>query len=67
MALSIVPPREQWHRIDEIRRLHDKSIVRWDPHCNLFFPCVVHGDAEQRLRAALVNVPAFEVEAAFFG
>ena len=46
--------------IEAIRRVHDKSVARWDPHTNLFFPTPVYGDVKDKLEAALATVDAFE-------
>jgi 2'-5' RNA ligase len=65
-AIAIVPSFDVWEPINAIRRVHDKSIARWDPHCNLFFPGPVFGNVPDLLRDALKDVPSFTLEATHF-
>lgn len=37
-AVVLLPPRETWAALDEIREKHDAQIVRWMPHIPLVFP-----------------------------
>lgn len=37
-AVVLVPPREVWGPIQEIRRLHDRHHGRWMPHVTLIYP-----------------------------
>jgi 2'-5' RNA ligase len=34
----IIPPKNVWEPIQQIRRKHDDKIDRWMPHINLFYP-----------------------------
>ncbi len=34
-AVIIMPPKEMWGPIDEIRKIHDKGFIRWMPHINM--------------------------------
>lgn len=40
-ALCLMPPRELWDSIDNIRSSHDKAWPRWPPHINLVYPFVL--------------------------
>lgn len=37
-AVVIIPPREVWKPIQEIRQLHDQQFRRWMPHLTLLYP-----------------------------
>ena len=37
-AVVIIPPKEKWPPIQEIRRSHDRQINRWMPHITLLYP-----------------------------
>ena len=37
-AVAVIPPLSVWDPIQEIRREHDKSFVRWMPHINMLYP-----------------------------
>lgn len=37
-AVVIIPPREQWGQIQEIREKYDRQINRWMPHITLIYP-----------------------------
>ena len=37
-ACCIIPPREKWAPIQEIRKNYDRQINRWMPHINLLYP-----------------------------
>ena len=37
-AVVIIPPKEKWGPIQEIRKLYDRNIYRWMPHITLLFP-----------------------------
>ncbi|KAK4193903.1 nuclear poly(A) polymerase 1 [Podospora australis] len=39
-ALSIIPPKHLWARLDHIRSLYDKAYGIWPPHINLLYPFV---------------------------
>lgn len=36
--MVIIPPKEKWGPIQEIRKLYDRQINRWMPHITLLFP-----------------------------
>jgi 2'-5' RNA ligase len=37
-AVVIIPPKEIWVPIQEIRRIYDRQIRRWMPHITLLYP-----------------------------
>ncbi|MHA2039288.1 MAG: 2'-5' RNA ligase family protein [Promethearchaeota archaeon] len=37
-AVVIIPPKEIWESIQEIRRLYDRNIDRWMPHITMLYP-----------------------------
>ena len=37
-AAVIIPPRDVWGPIQQIRRQHDRKIRRWMPHITLIYP-----------------------------
>ena len=37
-AVVIIPPKEIWEPIQEIRRIYDRQIRRWMPHITLLYP-----------------------------
>ena len=37
-AVVIIPPKDKWEPIQEIRRQYDSQIKRWMPHINLIYP-----------------------------
>ncbi len=37
-AVVIIPPKENWKPIQEIRKLYDRNINRWMPHITLLYP-----------------------------
>jgi len=39
-ALTVILPKENWDKVNSIRKNHDKAYSRWMPHVNLLFPFV---------------------------
>jgi len=37
-AVVIIPPKEIWDPIQEIRRTYDRHVLRWMPHITLLYP-----------------------------
>ncbi|GAH05617.1 unnamed protein product, partial [marine sediment metagenome] len=37
-AVVIIPPREKWASIQEIRKIYDRNLTRWMPHITLLYP-----------------------------
>lgn len=35
-AVCIIPPKEVWEDIQELREENDKAYARWPPHINLY-------------------------------
>jgi len=68
-ALCLIPPPEMWGPIQAIRRIYDKSYVRWPPHVNLLYPFIPDtefGAAVPKLQQALASVIPFTVTLANF-
>lgn len=42
-AVVLIPPREVWAPIQEIRKTHDKGFRRWMPHISLLYPFAPKG------------------------
>eukprot|EP01084_Bolivina_argentea_P202803 346429_1 len=39
-ALVIMPPKNKWNEIQNIRKLYDPAYSRWPPHINILFPFI---------------------------
>lgn len=55
-ALCIIPPKDWWQPVDDLRRLCDKAYGKWPPHANLIYPFVAPENlhkAVHRLKSAL--------------
>jgi 2'-5' RNA ligase len=37
-AVVIIPPKENWASIQEIRKIYDSNINRWMPHITMLYP-----------------------------
>ncbi|MFX0043537.1 MAG: 2'-5' RNA ligase family protein [Candidatus Hodarchaeota archaeon] len=37
-AVVIIPPKEKWNHIQEIRSKYDRNVERWMPHITLLYP-----------------------------
>jgi len=37
-AVVIIPPKDTWEPIQEVRKQYDRQIKRWMPHINLIYP-----------------------------
>eukprot|EP01095_Lingulamoeba_sp_RSL-Kostka_P017838 TRINITY_DN9516_c0_g1_i1.p1 TRINITY_DN9516_c0_g1~~TRINITY_DN9516_c0_g1_i1.p1 ORF type:complete len:326 (+),score=96.68 TRINITY_DN9516_c0_g1_i1:49-1026(+) len=69
-ALCLIPPKHIWDQIQAIRKIHDKSYVRWYPHVNLLYPFFTYDkfeDAKQTAIDALSEIEPFEVTFKEFG
>ena len=63
-ALVVMPPKECWPAIQQIRRRHDKSFHRWMPHMNLLYGFVPEQGFERAcrlLRSRLAGISPFLV------
>lgn len=63
-ALAIVPPKQHWSRIQQLRRLHDKNAERWPPHINIAFPFIEPQTVSKSLpilQSILRRFPSFEI------
>lgn len=63
-AVVLIPPEDVWEPIQEIRRAHDRQVLRWMPHVTLLYPFRPAGEfgpAAEALRARLSAIPPFEV------
>ena len=34
-AVVLIPPKENWASIQEIRKIYDRNIIRWMPHITM--------------------------------
>jgi 2'-5' RNA ligase len=63
-ALVLVPPRDVWGPIQEIRRAHDRQFERWMPHVTLVYPFRPRkefSDAAPLVASACARVEPFTV------
>lgn len=64
-ALCVIPPKEIWEPIQEIRQKYDKAYERWMPHINIVYPFVETKDfdeVEKLLTGPLSKLPPFKVK-----
>jgi 2'-5' RNA ligase len=69
-AICVIPPKEIWGSIQEIRQKYDKAYGRWMPHINFIYPFVESKEfaiAEQILKEELSEVECFKVTLGEFG
>jgi len=63
-AVVIIPPKEKWAPIQEIRKIFDRNINRWMPHITLLYPfrpINQYEDIEKALSEMCKNIKPFEV------
>lgn len=63
-AAVLLPPKEIWEKIEQLRIQHDKSFVRWPPHINMLYPFVPLEDfpaAVETLHSGLKLQKPFDV------
>ncbi|KAG8167203.1 hypothetical protein KVR01_002892 [Diaporthe batatas] len=56
-ALCIIPPRNQWTKVDQLRSHYDRAYGKWPPHVNLVYP-FVQVDALPRAAEAVQSAAA---------
>ena len=64
-AIVLIPPRQIWEPIQEIREQYDSHVWRWMPHVTLIYPFRFQSDfgaLEEKLRRALEPIDPFEVQ-----
>ena len=64
-ALVIIPPKEKWVEIQEIRKKYDRQINRWMPHINLLYPFRPrdqYNDSEKEIIAVCKEINPFEIK-----
>lgn len=64
-ALCVIPPKELWEPIQEIRKEYDPAYYRWMPHMNIVYPFVETKDfeeAEKVLTGPLSKIAPFKVK-----
>ncbi len=69
-AVVIIPPKEKWAPIQEIRKIFDRSINRWMPHITLLYPfrpINQYEDIEKALSEMCKNIKPFEISLKCFG
>ncbi|KAK4126294.1 hypothetical protein N657DRAFT_709865 [Parathielavia appendiculata] len=54
-ALTFIPPKHLWSRLDHLRALYDKAYPEWPPHINLVYPFV----KPEELAVKLIEVGVF--------
>ncbi|MFX0076450.1 MAG: 2'-5' RNA ligase family protein [Candidatus Hermodarchaeota archaeon] len=63
-AVVIIPPREIWGSIQDIRRKYDKQIHRWMPHITLLYPFRPFNDfdmLESLFKIVCKKIESFEI------
>ena len=63
-AVVIIPPKEKWAPIQEIRKIFDRNINRWMPHITLLYlfrPINQYEDIEKAFSEMCKNIKPFEV------
>ena len=63
-AVVIIPPKEIWAPIQEIRKIFDRNINRWMPHITLLYPfrpINQYEDIEKALSEMCKNIKPFKV------
>lgn len=63
-AVVIIPPKEIWEPIQEIRKLYDRNINRWMPHITLLYPFrprIQYEDIEKKFSEICKQIKPFEV------
>ena len=68
-AVVIIPPKEKWAPIQEIRKIFDRNINRWMPHITLLYPFRPknqYEDIEKDFSEKCENIKPFEISLKFF-
>lgn len=63
-AVVIIPPKENWEQIQEIRRQYDHQIKRWMPHITLIYPFRPESEfdiLEQKFSTICKNIKPFKI------
>jgi 2'-5' RNA ligase len=63
-SLCVIPPVSMWPTIQQLRRRHDKSYERWQPHINLLYPFIPRAQFDRNIAAiqqSLARVQPFTV------
>ncbi|MFX1359125.1 MAG: 2'-5' RNA ligase family protein [Promethearchaeota archaeon] len=64
-AAVIIPPKDKWEPIQEIRRQYDHQINRWMPHISLIYPFRPESEyntLEQEFSAVCKEIKPFEIK-----
>jgi 2'-5' RNA ligase len=68
-AVVIIPPKEYWESIQEIRKIYDRNINRWMPHITLLYPFRPRNqyeDVQEVFTKVCKNINPFEVSLTSF-
>lgn len=63
-AVVIIPPRDIWEPIQEIRKKYDRQINRWMPHINLLYPFrpkIEFENLKSRFSSTCAQINAFDL------
>lgn len=64
-AVVIIPPKDKWEPIQEIRRRYDRQINRWMPHISLIYPFrpeSEYNSLEQQFLVVCKEIKPFEIK-----
>ncbi|MCA9562057.1 MAG: 2'-5' RNA ligase family protein [Myxococcales bacterium] len=63
-ALVIIPPKETWNSIQQLRQRFDRGFARWMPHLTMLYPFATEnrlGEAADHLSSVLRGERRFEI------
>lgn len=62
-ALTVVPPREAWSAIQDLRRRYDRHFRRWMPHISIIYPFYRESDVLcDEIEPVAATIQAFDVQ-----
>ncbi|MGB5909894.1 MAG: 2'-5' RNA ligase family protein [Promethearchaeia archaeon] len=64
-AVVIIPPKNKWEPIQEIRKQYDRQINRWMPHISLIYPFRSESEyntLEREFSAVCKEIKPFEIK-----
>lgn len=68
--MVVIPPREVWPPIQQIRQNHDRHFRRWMPHITLLYPfrpAAAFESAGRHISAVCSEIRSFEIKLNKFG
>lgn len=63
-AVVIIPPKEKWASLQEIRKIYDRQFHRWMPHITLlypFLPKTLFSELEKNFSKIYKQIKPFEI------